>query len=290
MQRRSFLLAASAAPFAGTAWAKDKATQALEQALRGVESRVGGRLGVAALDTGSGRLAARRGRERFPMCSTFKLLLAAHVLRRVDQGLEQLDHRIAYTRADLLDYSPVTGPHAQDGGMTVAELCEAAMVLSDNTAANLLLARQGGPQALTGWVRSLGDPATRLDRNEPSLNDVPPGDERDTTTPLTMLHTLQAVALGETLSPASRDLLQGWLLGNRTGGQRLRAGLPDGWRAGNKTGTGPRGTINDIGVLWPPGRAPVVVTCYLTGSPGAEARREAAIAEVGKLVAAWALA
>ena len=295
MQRRAFIAAASALSFAGAVRAegkknRDKATQALEQALHAIEARAGGRLGVAALDTGSGRLALHRGEERFPLCSTFKLLLAAQALRRVDQGVERLDHRIPFTRADLVDYSPVTGEHAQGEGMTVAELCEAAMVLSDNTAANLLLARQGGPEALTGWVRSLGDRHTRLDRNEPSLNDVPPGDERDTTTPLAMARTLQAVALGEALSSDSRERLQGWMLGNRTGDKRLRAGTPQGWRIGDKTGSGPRGTNNDIGVLWPPGRAPVVLTCYLTGNPGTGEQREAVIAEVARRVAVWVTA
>ncbi len=286
-------------PLAGMAWAEgkknrgyrlDEGSRALQQALRGVESRVGGRLGVAVLDTGSGRRALHRGEERFALCSTFKLLLAAQALHRVDRGVERLEHRIAYTQADLVEYSPVTGEHAQGEGMTVAELCEAAMVLSDNTAANLLLARQGGPEALTAWVRSLGDRHTRLDRNEPGLNDVPPGDVRDTTTPLAMLHTLQAVALGEALSPAARERLQGWMLGNRTGDKRLRAGMPQGWRIGEKTGTGQRGTSNDIGVFWPPGRAPVVLACYLTGSPGTGAQRDAAIAEVGRLAAAWVTA
>ncbi len=286
MRRRTFII--TAACLAGTAQAsQDRATRALLRALRGIEQGVGGRLGVAVLDTGTGRLAARRGGERFALCSTFKLLLAAQALHRVDSGVEQLEHRIVYGQADLLEYAPVTRPHAGGAGLTVAELCEAAMAWSDNTAANLLLARQGGPQALTDWLRTLGDPATRLDRSEPALNDVPPGDVRDTTTPEAMARTLQAVALGEVLTPASRERLQGWMLGCRTGDQRLRAGMPPGWRIGEKTGTGPRGTSNDIGVLWPPGRAPVALACYLTGSTADGARRDAAIAEVGRRVAQW---
>ena len=286
MHRRTFITAAAC--LAGTAQAgQDRATRALLRALRGIEQGVGGRLGVAALDTGTGRLAAHRGGERFALCSTFKLLLAAQALHRVDRGIEQLEHRIAYGQADLLEYAPVTRPHAGGAGLTVAELCEAAMAWSDNTAANLLLARQGGPQALTDWLRTLGDPTTRLDRNEPALNDVPPDDVRDTTTPEAMARTLQAVALGEALTPASRERLQGWMLGCRTGDQRLRAGMPSGWRIGEKTGTGPRGTSNDIGVLWPPGRAPVALACYLTGSTADGARRDAAIAEVGRRVAQW---
>ena len=288
MRRRTFIAATC---LAGSAQARqDRATRALLRALRGIEQDVGGRLGVAVLDTGTTRQAAHRGGERFALCSTFKLLLAAQALHRVDQGVEQLAHRVAYGQADLLDYAPVTRVHAGGAGLTVAELCEAAMAWSDNTAANLLLARQGGPQALTDWLRTLGDPATRLDRNEPALNDVPPGDVRDTTMPEAMARTLQAVALGEVLTPASREQLQVWMLGCRTGDQRLRAGMPPGWRIGEKTGTGPRGTSNDVGVLWPPGRAPVVLACYLTGSTADGARRDAALAAVGHSAAQWVAA
>lgn len=252
---------------------------------------MGGRLGMAVLDTDTGAFAAHRGGERFALCSTFKLLLAAQILRRVDERRERLDARVHFGWGDLVEYSPRTEPHAGGEGMTVAELCEAAMVLSDNTAANLLLRRQGGPEGLTAWLRALGDAHTRLDRTEPTLNDVPPGEVRDTTTPLAMLRTTQALVLGDVLAPASRGRLQGWLLGNLTGGERLRAGMPPGWRVGEKTGTA-QGVSNDAGVIWPAkdeqGQgAPAVVACYLTECPAAPLLRDAAIAEAGALAAAW---
>lgn len=298
MQRRTWMVSAVAGalvPWAGGSWAGPKNSMgagsgagALAAALQEIEASVGGRLGVALLDMSTGRQAAHRGDERFPMCSTFKMLLAAHVLRRVDQGQERLDRRITYRKTDLVEYSPTTERHADGDGMTVEQLCEAAVTLSDNTAANLLLGTQGGPLELTAWLRSLGDTQTRLDRNEPELNNVPPGDVRDTTTPHAMARTTWAVTQGEALSTAARARLLAWLVGNRTGDKRLRAGMPEGWRIGEKTGTGPRGTSNDVGLFWPPDRGPVVVSCYLTGSPAPAERRDAAIARVGALAAGWA--
>jgi beta-lactamase class A len=184
-------------------------------------------------------------------------------------------------------YSPVSGPRAGDGGgLTVAALCAATVSLSDNTAANVLLARHGGPAGFTAFVRSLGDSTTRLDRTEPTLNEAKVGDPRDTTTPLAMLQTLQKLALGDALGPASRAWLQRWLVETSTGDKRLRAGVP-GWKVGDKTGTASGGTSNDIGVLWPPGGgAPVLVTCYLTESTAKPEQRDAAIAQVAKAVAA----
>lgn len=291
MDRRSWLLGAALLPVMGCAQTgveknRAQATQQLQAALGRVEQRVGGRLGVAVLDTGSDALATYRGDERFALCSTFKLLLAGQVLQRADQGLERLDARVRYGRQDLVEYSPRTEPHAGGAGMTVAELCEATMVLSDNSAANLLLRRQGGPAGLTAWLRTLGDAHTRLDRIEPALNDVPAGELRDTTTPRAMVHTVQKLVLGDALSGEARARLQGWLLGNLTGDKRLRAGMPAGWRIGEKTGTA-NGTSNDVGVVWPEGGAPAVVACYLTQCPAAPAQRDAAIAEVGSLAAAW---
>ena len=247
-------------------------------------------LSFTVTDTTGRLLFGHRADERFAMCSTFKFVAAAAVLSAVDKGDLALDKRIPFGEADLLSYAPVTKKHVAESRLSLEELCAAAVRVSDNTAANLLLARQGGPQALTDWLRTLGDPATRLDRNEPALNDVPPGDERDTTTPEAMARTLQAVVLGKVLSAASRERLQVWMRSSRTGDQRLRAGMPPGWRIGEKTGTGPRGTSNDVGVLWPPGRAPVVLACYLTGSTADGARRDAALAAVGRSVAHWVAA
>lgn len=255
-------------------------------ALRALEQRQGGRLGVALLDTASGRRVAHRGDERFPMCSTFKLLAAALVLARVDRGEERLDRRIVFSESDLVTYSPATKEHAGPGGMTVEAICAAAMTLSDNTAGNLMLASFGGPEGLTAFVRTLGDPVTRLDRIETALNEGTPGDPRDTTSPAAMLGTMQKLVAGQALSGASRERLVGWMLSNKTGDKRLRAGMPASWRTGDKTGTGGHGSANDIAVAWPPGRAPVFVTAYYTGSTISDDARSAVIAEAGRIATA----
>lgn len=260
---------------------------AAAEGLAALEARQGGRLGVAILDAGSGRVTAHRGDERFALCSTFKALAAARVLARVDAGEERLDRHLAYGREALVPYSPVTGPAVEAGGMTMAAICEAAVVLSDNTAGNLMLDSFGGPAGLTAWLRGLGDGATRLDRREPELNVVPAGELRDTTTPLAMAGTLRRLVLGEALSAASRERLVAWLVGCRTGDARIRAGLPAGWRVGDKTGTGPAPLTptNDVAIAWPPGRAPLIIAAYLEGARGSDAERSAVLAEVGRIAA-----
>lgn len=254
--------------------------------LAALERRHGGRLGVAVLDTVDGRRVNHRGEERFPMCSTFKWLAAAQVLARVDRGEERLDRRVVFGKDELVPYSPVTEQHVGAPGMTMAELCDAAVTLSDNTAGNLLLASFGGSAALTAFARSLGDTRTRLDRIEPDLNEAKPGDPRDTTTPAMMLHDLQALLLGDALSAASRARLTDWLVANRTGDERLRAGVPAGWRVGDKTGTSNNGATNDVAILWPPGRGPLLVAAYYAeASAATSAQRNAVLAEVGRIVA-----
>lgn len=299
MERRPFIRAAglAAATFltAGCATGNrglPSAAQAdrFQQAVRQIEIDSGGRLGVAVLDTHSGLALAHRGMERFPMCSTFKFLAAALVLDRVDRGQEQLSRRVAVQARDIVEYSPVTQPRVGGRPMSMAELCDAAVTLSDNTAANLLLQSFGGPEALTAYARTLGDQFTRLDRVEPELNQATPGDPRDTTTPQAMLRTLQKVVLGDALSPASREQMTQWLLDNKTGGRKLRAQLPAGSRVGDKTGSGAYGSNNDVGVLWPPGRAPVLVTSYLTQTAADQVVRDRALAEVGRLVASLVMA
>jgi beta-lactamase class A len=254
--------------------------------IKRLERESGGRLGVCVIETATGARHAHRGDERFPMCSTFKALAAAAVLSRVDAGKEQLSRRVSYDASSLTTYSPVTDKHT-DGGMTVAELCDAAVTLSDNTAANLLLASIGGPAGLTAFARSLGDQYTRLDRNEPTLNEALADDPRDTTTPNAMASTLQTLILGtKALSAPSRAQLTEWLIGNKTGDTRLRAGIAKDWRVGDKTGTGSNGTSNDIGVVWPPNTAPVVITAYLTGATVSTAQQNATLASVARAVSA----
>lgn len=274
----------------GRAWARLPADAGdAPDGLEALDRRHGGRLGVFALDTGTGRTLAHRGDERFAMCSTFKLLLAAQVLAAVDAGEERLDRRLGWAPDDLVSWSPVVEKHDGAAGLPVAALCEATMTISDNTAANLLLAEHGGPAGLTTWLRGIGDEVTRLDRNEPTLNEAAPGDPRDTTTPAAMVATLQKLLLGDVLSDASRSLLTGWAIANQTGDKRLRAGLP-GWRVGDKTGTNNIGNANDIGILWPPGeRAPILVAAYYAESTSTPAQRDAVLADVGRRVGHWAL-
>jgi beta-lactamase class A len=270
------------------AFAAPDAFNALREDFAALEMASDGRLGVAVLDTRAGvsGFIGYRADERFPLCSTFKLLAAAAVLRRVDDGKEQLDRRVTFAASDLIAYSPVTKDHAGGNSMTVAELCAAAMTVSDNTAGNLILASLGGPQALTDYARSLDDTETRLDRIEPDLNEALPDDPRDTTTPAAMLKIMQAHVLGDALSQQSREQLIAWLVGNKTGDARLRAGLPPGWRVGDKTGSGERGTSNDVAVAWPPGSAPVLIAVYLTGTTVSAEARNGAIAAIGTAIAA----
>ena len=265
-------------------------------ALAALEARAGGRLGVCLLDTGSGRLVGHRLDERFAMCSTFKLPLAALVLQAADGGRLRLDEAVAITKADLVAYAPVVEPKVGQT-LTLAALAEAAQTTSDNAAGNLLLARLGGPAGFTAALRALGDTVTRLDRTEPQLNIVKPGEERDTTSPRAMAATMVRLLTGDALSAASRERLLGWMVATTTGGKRLRAGLPSSWRSGDKTGTGRADAmtdkVNDLAITWPPGRAPVVITAYFDSSRRTNATQpadEAALAEVGRIAAAWATA
>nr|WP_041756715.1 class A beta-lactamase [Bradyrhizobium sp. ORS 278] len=257
-----------------------------QETIAGIEADSAGRLGVALLDTASGALSGHRLDERFPMCSTFKALLAAAILTKVDAGAEQLSRRLPITQGDILSYAPVTKLHVGTSGLSIGELCEATVTLSDNTAANLLLATLDGPAGLTRATRGFGDAITRLDRIEPALNESVPDDPRDTTTPAAMAQTLAKLTTGNALSTSSRDVLNGWLIGCKTGAARLRAGLPASWRVGDKTGSGENGSSNDVAVIWPAGRAPVIVTSYLTETKASDEKRNAAHAAVGRAVAA----
>ena len=232
------------------------------QALADLEKNNGARIGVAAIDTGSGRAIAWRERERFVMCSSFKLSLAAATLARADRGAEKLDRLVRYDKSVPFGVSPATAKNV-DRGMTVVELCEAAVIYSDNGAANLLLAAMGGPAALTQFWRGLGDETTRLDDNEPKLN-IPDG-ERNTTTPLAMTADMKAFLLDDALSAGAKTQLLGWMRANTTGDARLRAGVPKSWQVGDKTGTSlPKYALaGDIGILTPPGRKPILIAVYV---------------------------
>ena len=220
------------------------------------------------------------------MCSTFKALAAAAVLKRVEEGRERLDRKISYSASDLLEYAPVTKAHVAEGAMTLGDLCAAAIDWSDNTAANLILAAIGGPSGFTAYVRLLGDQTTRLDRNEPTLNTSIPGDPRDTTTPIAMTEDLQKVLLGDALSEASRRQLEAWMVADKVGDKRLRAGLPEDWAIGDKTGSGDHGTANTIAIIRPPGRAPLLAAVYYTEGPDSMDARNAIHSRVGEIIAA----
>ncbi|MET8981829.1 class A beta-lactamase [Streptomyces sp. NPDC004539] len=226
-----------------------------------LEREYSARLGVFAYDTATGRTVTHRADERFPMCSVFKAVAAGAIL---SEGVD-LSRRIHYTQEDVTSsgYAPITSQHVGTG-MTVEELCSAAVSHSDNTAANLLLRRLGGPTAVTRLARGLGDRKTRLDRWEPDLNSAEPWRETDTTTPRAISGTLAKLVLGDALSPSGRALLTSWLVANSTNIDRFRAGFPAGWTLADKTGTGSYGTANDAGVVWPPGRPPLVVAVLST--------------------------
>ena len=263
----------------------DERDEKLRRGLADLEHKHGGRLGAAILDTATKTLIAHRGGERFPLCSTHKCLSAAFVLARVDRHQESLSRRIVYQRDVLVANSPISEKHIGEDGMTVGDLCKAAMTVSDNTAANLLLDSFGGPKALTAYMRSLGDGITRLDRREPALNEAARSDPRDTTTPMAMAEFLRKTVLGTALSPASRKHLVAWLVANKTGDARLRTGVPKAWRVGDKTGTGDNNATNDIAVIWPPRRAALIVTAYYVESRAPDDERNAVLAEIGRLAA-----
>ena len=234
----------------------------VQQRLRTLENEFDGRIGAYAIDTGTGRAVGYRANELFPMTSTFKAMACAaalHKARTADPGL--MERVIQYTEDDLVDYSPITKEHI-DTGMTVTELCHATITVSDNTAGNLVLRQIGGPPGLTEYLRSLGDPRSRLDRWEPELNDWQPGERRDTTTPALMAQDLEAVMTDKLTAP-DRGQMAEWLRASTTGGARIRAGLPADWVVGDKTGTGGTyATANDIAVVWPPEGAPMIMAVY----------------------------
>jgi beta-lactamase class A len=252
--------------------------------LAALENQHGGRLGVAMLDTGSGTRVGYRDDERFLMCSTFKLLLAAAVLARVDRGQEHLDQRLTFGKDALLEYAPITSKHVGPPGMTLAELCQAAVAVSDNTAANVLMAHLGGPSVVTAYARQLGDAITRLDHIEPELNRPSADAASDTTTPNAMLANLQKLTLGHVLSDASRKQLIEWLCQTSTGKHLLRAGVPSDWRVGEKTGSG-SSQRNDVAIMWPPNRQALLITAYYTNAQMDDDQRASVLAAVGRIVA-----
>jgi beta-lactamase class A len=255
-----------------------------------IEGRIGGRVGVCAIDTATMVRIGHRQRERFAMASTFKWLLAAGILKRCQSGGMQLESHMLYRREDLLPTSPVSeaniDPETGMGRMTLAQMCEAVVTVSDNCAANLLLVPMFGPEGLTRFFNESGDSITRLDRPELELNENAPGDERDTTTPEAMaLTAARLLTTDEVLNANSREMLIGWMRKASTGLDRLRGGLPAEWNVGDKTGTGGNGAHNDVAIAFPPGRKPIVIASYLSESSASNADKAAAHAEIARIVA-----
>ncbi|WP_280270348.1 class A beta-lactamase [Nocardia wallacei] len=256
---------------------------AAEEFFAGLERKYDARLGVYALATGTAVALAYHADDRFAFCSTFKMPAVAAVLEQ--RALSYLDTVVRYKRADVNSISPITQDHIETG-MTVRELCDAAIRYSDGTAGNLLMRDIGGPAQLTGYLRSLGDTVGRMDQYEPELNSDPPGDPRDTTTPRAIAGVYQQIVLRNALPPEKQALVREWLQRSTTGANTIRAGVPGDWTVANKTGHGDYGRANDIAVVWPPASAPLVLA-VMTDRAGFDAAPPyAMIAEVAKYVAA----
>jgi len=285
--RRELLTGAIATAVAAAMASAPAAAESADRALKRIRERVGGRLGVHALDSQSGKRWGIDENSRYAMASTFKLSLAAALLWQVDRKAFTLDHNLVIEARDLLPNSPAVEAILAAGGdsMSIRELCRAAVVQSDNAAANILLDGIGGPSALTAFFRTAGDEISRLDRREPALNQNVPGDERDTTTPRAMVDLMLRLFTQDVLSIPSRALLIDWMIASRTGMDRVRAGLPKSWNPGDKTGTGEYGAFNDLVVAYPPRRRPVFVAVYMSGSKLGSKELAAAHAEIGTLVA-----
>lgn len=248
-----------------------------------LETRTKSRFGVSAIDLSTNRRVDYRSDERFIMCSTFKVLAAAAVLKRVDENKEKLDRFVRYGEAQLLSYAPVTRAHVKEGGMTLDMLCAAAVEQSDNTAANLVLEAIGGPEKWTEFARSLGDKFSRLDHTEPELNIARPGKDDDSTTPAATCADLQRLFTSDFLSVASRTKLEGWMRQNQTGAMMIRAALPTDWQVGDKTGRSGDGATNDIAIMRPPGGGPIFLAIYTVDPSETQEARDKLVAEVAKV-------
>ncbi|MGA9581744.1 MAG: class A beta-lactamase [Allosphingosinicella sp.] len=296
IDRRTFLAASAATALAagcrGAAPARDsvpgQAATDVRERFEAIRATLGpgGRLGVAAIDTGSGRELRFDADSRYSMASTFKLPLAAAMLALADGGAISLEEKLPIPPGKLPDHSPAVERHRDEGSLSVVRLCSAIVELSDNAAANMLLRRIGGPEALTRFVRASGDPVTRLDRYETELNSNLPGDPRDTTSPAAMAGLVRTLVLGDALSEQARRHLSIWLTKAVPGPDRLKAGLPSPpWLVGHKTGTGANGAVNDVAIAWRSGKPPIVIASYQSGGDAAPGVRAAAHAAVGRLVA-----
>jgi beta-lactamase class A len=283
MTRRSLIgHALLTGPVLGWAGSGAAAARDIGPDMLAIERKLGGRLGVSVLDAGTRARTGYRADERFPTSGIPAVLAAALVLTRADRGDDDLERRLLFGGGDLVGFSPVTRERVHGAGMSLLELCEAAVAGGDKSAVNLLLGSFGGPAAATAYIRSLGDEMTRLDRLEPDLNAARAGDPNDTTTPAAILDTFRLLMLGDALSQKSRDRLMAWLAASKSGDGRLKAGFPKGWRVAGVAGSGENGTANDLAIAFPPSGAPVLVAAFLTGSKASSLRLNEALAEIGR--------
>ncbi len=257
----------------------------LDAAFNALEQQLGGRIGVVAIDTGSGKRIAHRPDERFPMCSSFKMVLAAAILNKGVNEPGFMQKQIAVSASDMVHHAPITSKNLGNT-LSIEALGDAVVRYSDNPAANLLVKEVGGPAGLTAYARSIGDKEFRNDRLETMLNSATPGDPRDTTTAGAMAATVRTLLLGSALPPAQQLMLKDWMLRNTTGDQKIRAGVPAEWKVADKTGScGSYGASNDIGMLYPPGRAPIALAIYTSRAKQSDPGSNETIAAVAKLVA-----
>ncbi len=281
--RQTMFLAMASIPLLFGSMALHAQTSDVQQKLADLEKSSGGRLGVTLIDTADNSQVLYRADERFAMCSTSKVMAAAAVLKQSETDKALLNQHVEIKKSDLVNYNPIAEKHV-NGTMTLAELGAAALQYSDNTAMNKLIAHLGGPDKVTAFARAVGDETFRLDRTEPMLNTAIPGDPRDTTSPRAMAQTLRNLTLGKALGETQRAQLVTWLKGNTTGAASIKAGLPTSWTVGDKTGSGDYGTTNDIAVIWPENRAPLILVTYFTQpQQKAESRRDV-LASAAKIV------
>ncbi|MBW4329509.1 class A beta-lactamase [Stakelama sp. CBK3Z-3] len=285
--RRDILSAAAALGVAATTGSARAFQAAGGSVFEQLEDAVQGRLGLAVLNTGNGQRLLWRADERFALCSTFKLPLAACVLAKAERGDVDLNKSVRITQADVLDYAPVVKANLARGSMTIAELAKAAVTVSDNSAANLLLPQVGGPRGVTRYLRDVGDAVTNIDHPEPLVNRVRPGQEQDATTPYAMATLVNDLLLTNALTEDNRRMLGEWLVDSTTGSDRLRAGLPADWKVGDKTGTSGDGWFNDVAIAWPgEGKRPIIIASYLWAPDTPDNAANAVHAKVGELVGA----
>ncbi|MFB0980352.1 MAG: class A beta-lactamase [Alteromonadaceae bacterium] len=245
------------------------------------ERKIGGRIGVSIYDVTANDLWNYNGNLRFPLMSTFKTLACAKLLSDVENGIQSLDNSTVITKKSLVTWSPITEQRVGEK-VTLKEACSAAMIMSDNTATNIVLKGIKGPEALTQFLRSIGDDVTRLDRIEPYLNEAIDGDERDTTTPNAIVKSLHTLLFGDVLSTLSKEQLKKWMMDNRVTGSLLRSVLPELWSIADRSGSGGFGSRAITAVVWSDKKTPLIISIYLTQTKISFDQRNKTIADIGK--------